>query len=60
MNNPLWDAFMIEMGNLFAQDEILKEYRAAGIGLERILVISKCYALVRREGGMRMRNINHD
>src|SRR5450759_426880 len=52
VNDALRNALMIEMGNLFAEDEILQKRRTARIGPKRVLVIGKCDALVRGERGV--------
>jgi hypothetical protein len=52
VNDTLGNTLMIEMRDLFTKDEILQKRRAVRIGPERILIIGKCYALVRGERGM--------
>src|ERR1700733_628294 len=46
MNNPFRRALMIEMRDLFAQDEILKQSRAAHSCSQRILIIRNRKALI--------------
>src|ERR1035437_4212062 len=50
--DTLGNTLVIEMGDFFAEDEILQQRRAARIGPERVLIIGKCEALVRGEGGV--------
>lgn len=52
MNNAFWNALVIKVGDLFAEDEILEQRRAARIGPEGILIVRQREALVRREAGM--------
>ena len=47
MDDALGNAFVIEMRDLFAQDEIFQQRRAANAGLERILVVADRHALIR-------------
>jgi len=49
VHDALGNTFVIEMGDFFAEDEILQKRRAARIGPERVLIIGKCEALVRGE-----------
>ena len=37
---------MVKMGQLFAQDEVFQQRRAAQAKLERVLVVGNCHALV--------------
>jgi hypothetical protein len=52
VNDTLGNTLVIEMGDFFAEDEILQKRRAALIGPERILIIGKRDALVRGERGV--------
>src|ERR1035437_8463438 len=52
VHDALGNTLVIEMGDLFAEDEILQKRRAARIGPERVLIIGKCEALVRGERGV--------
>ena len=52
MNNAFWNALVIKVGDLFAEDEILEQRRAARSGPEGILIVRPREALVRREAGM--------
>src|ERR1035441_1186381 len=52
VNDTLGNTFVIEMGNLFAKDEILQKRRATRIGPERVLIIGERDALVRGERGV--------
>ena len=49
MDNPLGDAFVIEVGDLLAKDEVLEQRRAAQARLQRVLVVGDRHALVGRE-----------
>jgi len=49
MDNPLGDALVIELGDLFAKDEVFEERRASEARLERALVVRDRNALVGRE-----------
>src|SRR4029079_19111810 len=51
MHDPLWDAFMIEMEDLFAEVLVLEQGRPPRSRLERILVVGNWYALLRGEDG---------
>src|SRR5665811_2357996 len=52
VNDTLGNTLVIEMGDFFAEDEILQQRRAARIGPERVLIIGKRDALVRGERGV--------
>src|SRR5665647_1733345 len=52
VNDALGNTFVIEMGDFFAEDEILQKRRAVRIGPERILIVRKGDALVRGERGV--------
>src|SRR5512140_1651506 len=52
VNDTLGNTLMIEMGDLFAKDEIFQKRRAARIGPERILIVGNGDALVRGERGV--------
>src|SRR5665811_267839 len=52
VNDTLGNTLVIEMGDFFAEDEILQKRRTAPIGPERVLIIGKCDALVRIERGV--------
>ena len=52
VNDTLGDAFMIEMGDFFAQDKIFQQGRSARIRAQRILVIGECDTLVSGECGV--------
>jgi hypothetical protein len=43
---------MVEVRDLLAQDEILKKRRAPRVGPERVLIVGKRYALIRRKRGV--------
>ena len=49
VHDALRNPFMVEMGDLFAQDEVFEQRRAAGTALERVLVVGDAYALVGRQ-----------
>ncbi len=46
MHDALGNAFMVEVGDLLAQDEVFQQGRAARAGLERVLVVGHRDALV--------------
>ena len=50
MNDPLRNALVIEMRDLFAKKKNFQKRRPAGTGLERVLIVRKRDALV---GGQR-------
>ena len=50
MHDALRNALMIEVRDLFAEDEILQQRRPAQPGLERILIVGDRHALI---GGQR-------
>ena len=50
MDDALWNAFVIEMRDLFAQDKILEQERPARPGLHRVLVIGNRNALICAQG----------
>src|SRR5450756_178166 len=52
VNDTLGNTLVIEMGDFFAEDEILQKRRTAPIGPVRVLIIGKCDALVRGERGV--------
>jgi hypothetical protein len=52
VNDTLGNTLVIEMGEFFAEDEILQKRRTAPIGPERVLIIGKCDAVVRSERGV--------
>src|SRR5450759_1588701 len=52
VNDTLGNTLVIEMGDFFAEDEILYQRGAERIGPERVLIIGKRDALVRGEGGV--------
>ena len=45
VDHPLGNAFMVEMGDLFAQDKVFQRGRPAQADLERILVVGDGHAL---------------
>ena len=49
MDDALGDALVIEVRDLFAQDEIFEQRRAARAGLQRVLVVGDRDALVGRQ-----------
>ena len=51
MDDALGNALVIEVGDLFAEDEILQEGRAAGAGFQRVLIVGNRNALI---GGQRV------
>ena len=46
MHDAFWDALMVKMRQLFAQDEVFKQGRAAQAELEGILVVGNRHALI--------------
>ena len=46
VHHAFWNSFVIEVRNLFAEDEIFQQRRAAQTGLERILVVGDRDALI--------------
>src|SRR5450759_1703496 len=50
--DALGNTLVIEMGDFFAEDEILQQRRAMRIGPERVLIIGQRDALVRCERGV--------
>ena len=52
VNDAFGDALVIEVRDLFTKDEILEQRRAARIGLEGVLIIGNCHALVGGERGV--------
>ena len=52
VNNALGNPLVIEMCNFFAENKILTERRAPGIGPQGILVVGYPNALVRGERGV--------
>ena len=58
MDDPFGDAFVIEVGDFFAEDEVLEQRRSAQSRLERTLIVGDRHALV---GGQRLiRRVNPD
>ena len=49
MHDALGDPLVIEMRDLFAEDEVLEERRAAQPRFERVLVVGDRHALVGRQ-----------
>jgi len=49
MNDALGNAFVVEVGDLLAQDEVFKQRRPAQTGFQRILVVADGNALVGRQ-----------
>ena len=46
VHDTLWYPFVVKVGELFTQDEVFKQRRAAQSGLERILVVGNRHTLV--------------
>src|SRR6478609_1638981 len=46
MHDPFRNAFMVEMGDLLPQDEVLEQRRTAQARLQRVLVVRYRHALV--------------
>ena len=49
VNDPFGNAFMIEVSDLFPQDEIFQQRRTTVSGFERVLVVVDADALIRRQ-----------
>ena len=49
MDDPLGDALVVEVGDLFAKDEVFEEGRATEARLQRVLIVRDRNALVGRE-----------
>ena len=46
MDHSFGNALMVEVGNLFAQDEIFEQRRATLAGFQRVLIIVDAHALI--------------
>jgi hypothetical protein len=53
MHDAFGNAFMIEVGNFLAKDEVFQQCRTARTCLERVLVVAHRNALVSRQGLLR-------
>jgi hypothetical protein len=51
MHDPLRNAFMVEMENLLAEEEVFEQRRAAGTQSKAVLIIGNSRPVVRREIG---------
>ncbi len=49
MNDPFWDSLVVEVGDLFAESEVLQQRRPSLSRLQRVLIVSDDHALVRRQ-----------
>ena len=52
MDDALGDALMVEVLDLLAQHEILKQRRATSAGLQRILVVADGHAMIGRDADL--------
>src|SRR5512140_2408674 len=52
MNDTFGNTLVIEMHDCLTKSEILQKCRSVRIGLERVLIIGKCNALIRGEHGV--------
>ncbi|MNV24453.1 hypothetical protein D3C71_1155170 [compost metagenome] len=49
MHDAFWDALVVEVRDLLAQDEILQQGRPAQPGLQRMLIVRHAHALIGRQ-----------
>ena len=52
VDDAFGDAFVIEVCDFFAKDEVFEERRPVGIGSKRVLIVGEGYTLIR--GQVRM------
>ena len=52
MDDPLGNSLVVEMRDLFPENEILEKGRAAVAALETVLIVGDDEALVGRQGGI--------
>ena len=53
MDDALGNALVVEVGDLFAEDEVLEQRRTAKARLERVLVVADRHALIGRQRAVR-------